>query len=123
LSYAIAQGRGNHDGARSRSPSNWEALSWQEQPKGYKGDKGNGKGKGKKGGKGNGGRKGDKGNGKGKVQWHSKTPDGRSICFGYSKPEGCPGYCGMVHCCRRCFGPHTTEGHDAATAGNPGASN
>lgn len=39
---------------------------------------------------------------------HSKTPDGRNICFAWNKDErSCPGTCKFVHVCRMCFGNHT----------------
>lgn len=49
-----------------------------------------------------------KGRGKNKsARLAAKTPDGRNICFAYNNSaEGCTKRCGMVHVCRKCFGPH-----------------
>ena len=63
--------------------------------------KGAGKGKGKdKGGKG-------KGKGKGKARFtHTKTPDGRLVCFRYQDDQCKSGKCTYVHVCARCLGNH-----------------
>ena len=64
-----------------------------------------GRGKGKYGGRGK-GKKGDKG-GKGSKWRHSKTPDGRSICFGYQENSCKKGSgCNYVHVCGNCLGTH-----------------
>jgi hypothetical protein len=67
------------------------------------GRKGKGSGGGKKGG-GRGGSKdpkAKKGSGKGK---HSRTPDGRAICYKHNNEnESCNGQCNMLHVCQRCF--------------------
>ena len=73
--------------------------------------KGPGKGKGKDSNKGK-EQKGKKGKGQGHGELASRTPDGRMMCFAYST-SGCPGDCGMVHCCqvRGCFGQRPTWKH------------
>ena len=54
----------------------------------------------KKGGKGK-----SKGSNKGRL--HTKTPDGRDICFAWNnKDQRCRFNCGRVHCCQICFGSH-----------------
>ena len=90
--------------------------TWYERPGGQpwkwrRNDKGPGKGKGKDAHKGK-EQKGKKGKGQGHGELASCTPDGRMICFAYST-SGCPGDCGMVHCCqvRGCFGQHPTWKH------------
>ena len=63
-----------------------------------------GAGKGEKGR--NRGKDGGKAKGKG-GDWHSKTEDGKSICFRYNTAgKSCNGKCGMVHCCQRCLEKH-----------------
>ena len=92
------------------------SSTWFERPSGQpwkwrRNDKGPGKGKGKDSSKGK-EPKGKKGKGQGHGELASRTPDGRMICFAYST-SGCPGDCGMVHCCqvRGCFGQHPTWKH------------
>ena len=73
--------RSPKDGRRARSPNkgrdNWASSS----------SKGKGKSKGKKG-------------------LHTKTPDGREICFKWnSMKERCRYKCGRLHVCQRCFAP------------------
>jgi len=94
-----------------------------------RGGKGAGKGKGSRANS-KGGTKGDgnkgktsipkgkgKGKSKGKLMW--QTPDKKNICFAYSSPDGCPGKCNMVHCCRvkGCAGPHPTYEHKFSPGG------
>jgi hypothetical protein len=39
---------------------------------------------------------------------HTRTPDGRNICFKFNNPEeGCNGSCGFAHVCQVCLGNHT----------------
>ena len=95
---------------RSRSPRRtppWQPR-WHEEDR-HKG-KGNRKGKGKH----------DLGN------LHSKTPDGREICYRWnSMKERCRFKCGRVHVCQRCLGDHPLhmcksgkgEGKDTTGAG------
>ena len=83
-------GKGDKGGWRAQPYENWE---------GGKGDKGEKGKKGKKGAKGGKGGKGAKG------VLHSKTPDGRDICYKWNNPgETCGGSCGRVRCCQVCFG-------------------
>ena len=104
----------------SLEASAWGAgyTAWQPG-KGRRGGKA--KGKGKDGGKG----KGKWGNAQrppAPTNWHSKTPDGKPICFKYNNQyERCDGRCGMVHCCRICFGRHPVHAHPRARAGAPAA--
>ena len=81
---------------KSRSPRRIEESggggrsSWSQRSKGDKGRKGSGKGK-TKGGK----------------TLHSRTPDGRDICYAWNnKDQRCRFNCGRVHCCQICFGNH-----------------
>ena len=39
---------------------------------------------------------------------HSKTPDGRSICYKYQTGK-CTATCNMVHVCQICFGTHPSS--------------
>ena len=68
-----------------------------------------------------------KGEGKGKKgkdkSLHSKTPDGKEICFKWnSMKERCRYNCGRVHVCMRCLGSHPlhmcTKGRGKDTAGD-----
>lgn len=67
-----------------------------------------------------------KGQGKGGKGLANKTPDGRAICFRFGKSPDCPGNCGFVHCCRRCYGQHPwnkcpkNKGGEAATSSGAG---
>ena len=64
-----------------------------------------GAGKGEKGR--NKGKDGGKAKGKG-GDWHSKTRDGKSICFRYNTAgKSCTRECGMVHCCQKCLEKHS----------------
>ena len=75
--------RGDESGGGSRN-------SWNQRSKGDKGRKGGGKGK-TKGGK----------------TLHSRTADGRDICYAWNnKDQRCRFNCGRVHCCQICFGNH-----------------
>lgn len=80
-----------------------------------------------------------KGKGKGKTKHkgkrdysdlHSKTPDGREICYKWnSMKERCRFKCGRVHVCQRCLGDHPLhmckggkdQGKDTAGTGAGGA--
>ena len=94
--------------ARSRSPRGKWAPAPNEKGAGKGGQKGR-KNRGAGKGANKGGQKGhNKGAGKGGAKdWHSSTPDGRSICYAYNNVgENCQGKCNRVHVCRRCFGQH-----------------
>jgi hypothetical protein len=59
-----------------------------------------GRGKGKAG-------KGKPGKGKAANKWkHSKTPDGRSICFAYQDGNCRKSSCNFIHACGNCLGTH-----------------
>ncbi len=79
---------------KSRSPRRDKWTGSYRQP-----SSGSGGGKGKsKGGK------GKKGVGK---ALHSKTPDGREICYAWNnKDQRCRHKCGRLHVCQVCFGQH-----------------
>ena len=93
LSALTATHRREHGSGRSRSPN----RSWYNR---YQ-DKGKGKFKG--GGKGKKGKK----NSVGGATIHSKTPDGREICYKWnSQHDRCRHACGRLHVCQICFGNH-----------------
>ena len=104
--------------ARSRSPRGRGAQvpSGKGAGRGQsRKNRGPGKGAGKGGSKG-----GSKGSGKGSKDWHSRTLDGRAICYAYNNVgEACNGKCNRVHVCRRCFGPHPA--HKCPKAGGAAA--
>ena len=82
---------GRDQGRKSRSPRR-ERSREESYPRGSQSF---GKGKGGKGRK-----------GKGKSM-HTKTPDGRDICFAWNnRDQRCCYQCGRVHCCQICFGTH-----------------
>ena len=82
---------GRDQGRKSRSPRR-ERSREESYPRGSQSF---GKGKGGKGRK-----------GKGKSM-HTKTPDGRDICFAWNnRYQRCRYQCGRVHCCQICFGTH-----------------
>lgn len=95
---AAAQG-GREPGRKSRSPRR-EYPREEGGYSGYGSSYGRSHRSGKKGGKGK-----AKGGGKGKL--HTRTPDGRDICFAWNnKDQRCRFNCGRVHCCQLCFGNH-----------------
>ena len=79
-------------------------ISEAKEGKSGKGYKGGGKGEGAKGGK----AKGDKKGTSIKVL-HSKTPDGRNICFRFQSKKCNSSKCHFVHVCSTCL----AEGHGA----------
>ena len=91
---ALANAQKNEDHSyRSRSPRGGH-RGWHD-----KGQDRGGYGKGKKG-KGKKGKKGD-------AVIHSKTPDGREICYKWnSQHDRCRHQCGRLHVCQICFGNH-----------------
>ena len=61
------------------------------------------------------GGKGKKGGGK---SLHSKTPDGREICYAWNnKEQRCRHKCGRVHVCQICFGQHPAHACKGPSAG------
>ena len=77
------------DFEESKEPSWGSRSNWTSKSRGEKGKKGGGKGK--KGGK----------------TMHSRTPDGRDICYSWNnRDQRCRYNCGRVHCCQICFGNH-----------------
>ena len=68
--------------------------------------------------------KGKKGKGKGGLTYHSKTPDGRELCYAWNNPDSrCRYDCGRVHACQICFGSHPAHAcpkhKDTSGAGAP----
>ena len=108
---AITAMGGRKEKSRSPRRDRWQGgQSFQSS--------GSGGGKGKKGGK---GRKGG-----GKIL-HSKTPDGREICYAWNnKDQRCRHKCGRLHVCQICFGQHPAHaackgGGDAKDTAGAGA--
>lgn len=67
--------------------------------------------------------KGKKGKGKGKAGrgLHTRTPDGRDICFAWNnRDQRCRYNCGRVHCCQLCFGNHPAHSCKEAGDKKPG---
>ena len=93
---------------KSRSP---RRDRWQGGYGQHASGSGSGKGKGKSG-------KGKKGAGK---VLHSKTPDGREICYAWNnKDQRCRHKCGRLHVCQVCFGQHPAH---ACKGGGQGGEN
>ncbi len=101
--------------ARSRSPRGRGSSSAGNFGKDQGGK---GRGKSRKAGTGQ-GKNGMKGAGKGSNKdWHSRTPDGRAICYAYNNTnEKCKGSCGRVRVCRKCFGKRPV--HMCKSSGAP----
>lgn len=89
----------------------WGGAAWtNDASEGPEPKKGKGKGKAKAASK-------SKGKGKGaggKKFPHTKTPDGRLICFNFQNGTCSAAECKFVHICARCLGPHAMS---ACTAG------
>ena len=96
---------------KSRSP---RRDRWQGGQGHYASGSGGGKGK-AKGGKGK----------KGARALHSKTPDGREICYAWNnKDQRCRHKCGKLHVCQICFGQHPAhacKGEDKKDTSGGGA--
>ena len=116
ISFTSPLALGNRlGGASTQVGDKWGGApvkdKWSKSSKGQ-GKKGEGKGK---RGKGKPGKPGpERKSGKGKKFWKTMTPDGRQICFGYTKGT-CSDEtgCGRVHVCRICFGAHPTGSCDS----------
>lgn len=108
---AAAFARARHPAPAAHGPASKKAKKERSQSSGKAGK---GAGKGGRAGKGG---KGEKGS------WHSKTADGRAICFAFnSASERCGGSCGRVHCCQICLGQHPAYKHTGpagASASSP----
>ena len=98
--YTLGVQQGNAAGTKRTSEVAAEQDQvWDGSKKWGRKGKGRGGRKGGKGGKDKGATK--KGDGKGK---HSRTPDGRAICYKHNNEnEKCNGQCNMLHVCQRCF--------------------
>ena len=98
--YTLGVQRGATTGTkRATTAATEQDQYWDWGKKGVRKGKGRGGRKGGKGGKDK-GSKDKKGSGKGK---HSRTPDGRAICYKHNNEnESCNGQCNMLHVCQRC---------------------